>query len=147
MANYCCAIRTNYFHVKNPDAFREFMKTVVASEDNVSLWEDKDSEGHTVFGFGCYSSILGVPTTDEEDEEYEYLEYGYDEFITGLSEHVAENDAIIILESGNEKLRYVIGTAMIVTSNAAEYLDISAMAAERAAELIGNENWKTRVSY
>ena len=28
MANYCCTIRTNYFHVKDEDAFRQMMSRV-----------------------------------------------------------------------------------------------------------------------
>lgn len=147
MANYCCAIRTNYFRVKDPEEFREFMKTVSACEDNVALWEETDSNGVLRFGFGCYSSILGVPALDEEDEDYEYYEYDYDEFVTGLSERVAEDDAIIIMESGNEKLRYVIGTALVITSKETEYFDVSVVAANRAAEVLGNPDWQTRVSY
>ncbi len=145
MANYCCAVRTNYFHVKDPEAFRKFMDTVVACEDSVSVWEEKDKDGRTVFGFGCYSSILGVlPEGVEEDEDFDY---DYDEFVNGLADHVAENDAIIILESGNEKLRYLVGSAMVITSTDSEYLDISVLAAEKAAKLLGNSGWKTKLEY
>lgn len=42
MANYCCAIRTNYFHVKDPEAFKAFMDTVYASEDEIKMWEEVD---------------------------------------------------------------------------------------------------------
>lgn len=150
MANYCCAVRTNYFHVKDPDAFKEFMKKVIASEDGVSVWEEKDKAGNTVFGFGCYGSILGVPVHEDggnEDDDYDYDDYDFDEFVDGLSELVADNDAIIILESGNEKLRYVTGCALVITSTGSEYMEIDVLAAERAAEMLGNPNWKTQVSY
>ena len=59
MANYCCITRTNYFHVKDPDAFCEFMKRVIA-EDSVDVWEEKDSDGSPVFGFFCYNHIPAV---------------------------------------------------------------------------------------
>lgn len=33
MANYCCTIRTNYFHVKDETKFRSLMEQVYGSED------------------------------------------------------------------------------------------------------------------
>lgn len=150
MANYCCAVRTNYFHVKDPDAFKELMKNVACYEDNVSVWESKDEIGNTVFGFGCYGSILGFPVHEEgdnEDDDYEYDDYDFDEFANRLSEIVADDDAIIIQESGNEKLRYLVGSATIITHNGIKYLDIDTIAAETAANMIGRPFWKTRMTY
>ena len=43
MANYNCSIRTNYFHVKDAEKFREFMNHVLGSEDNIDLWEKTDN--------------------------------------------------------------------------------------------------------
>ena len=40
MANYYCVIRTNYFHVKNETAFKEFMARVEGTEEAISLWPD-----------------------------------------------------------------------------------------------------------
>lgn len=149
MANYCCAIRTNYFHVKDPDAFREFMDKVVACEDSVNVWEDQDRAGKTVFGFGCYSQILGIPVHTEGDgvDDDDFEDYDYNEFVSGLSELVAEDDAIIILESGNEKLRYLMGSALVITSTGADYMEIDAIAAKRAAEMLGNPGWQTKTCY
>ena len=145
MANYCCAVRTNYFHVKDKDRFKKFMENVISCEDNVDVWEEKDAAGNTVFGFGCYGSILGIDLGYNADNDY--CEYDYNEFIDGLSDIVADDDAIIILESGNEKLRYVVGGATIITSNGYDYLDIATLAAQAAAEMIGNPSWKTRIDY
>jgi hypothetical protein len=147
MANYGCALRTNYFHVKDPAAFKKFMKRVIACEDTVELWEETDGDGKPVFGFGCYGSIAGVrPSENASEEDYDYEE-DYDEFINGLSEHIADDDAVIILESGNEKLRYLVGSATIITSTQSQYLDISTLAAEAAAQMLGNSSWKTRIEY
>lgn len=139
MANYCCAVRTNYFHVKDPEAFREFMKTVTASEDRIYVWESKDNGGKTVFGFGCYSTILGVESEGGDTD--------YDEFVNTLAELVAEDDAIIIIESGNEKLRYLVGSATIITGQDIEYLEIDTIAAESAAAMLKNKSWKTKMWY
>lgn len=150
MANYCCAVRTNYFHVKDPDAFKKFMKKVIACEGCISVWEEKDEAGKSVFGFGGYGSILGVPVHEEEcneDDDYGYDDCDFDKFVNGLSELVADDDAIIILESGNEKLRYVTGCALVITSKDSEYMEIDVLAAKRAAEMLKNPKWKTQVSY
>ena len=141
MANYCCAVRTNYFHVNDPDGFKQFMDKVYGCEDAVDVWEEKDKDGETVFGFGCYGAIAGLVGDDDEDD------CEYDAFVDGLQKYVADDDAIIIMESGNEKLRYVIGSATIITSKKYEYLDIASLAAARAAEIIGNPGWVTKVDY
>ncbi len=143
MANYCCVTRTNYFHVKNPDAFCDFMRGVIA-EDSVDVWEEKDGDGNPVFGFGCYGSIFGVNTQPNSDDD---CEFDWEGFIHGLSDHVADDDAIIIMESGNEKMRYVVGSATVVTKYDYDYIDVASMAAKRASELLKNPEWKTRLDY
>ena len=56
MANYYCTIRSNYFHVKDVDLFKDIMSKVQGNEDEVMLWEEKDTNGAPVFAFGCYST-------------------------------------------------------------------------------------------
>lgn len=147
MANYYCSVRTNYFHVKDPEAFREFMQTVVGNEGSIHIWEETDLNGDPTFGFGCYGAVLGVATDGTDgDEEYEE-EYDFEEFIFQLSEHVAPDDAVIMIEVGNEKLRYLVGSALIVTEYDHEYLDLSTLAVERAAQMLGNSEWNTRMDY
>lgn len=140
MANYNCAVRTNYFHVRDVEAFKSLMTRVRGSEDAVDLWEEKDSNGQTVFGFGLYGGISGVCDAENDDS-------AYDEFIYGLQECVADDDAIIIFESGNEKLRYVVGSATIITSRECTYLDITSLAKIQATELLSNPDWETKCEY
>ena len=116
MANYNCAIRTNYFNVKNAEAFEAFMSRVYGSEESVEVWSK----------------------TDEIDDS------AYDAFINGLQEHVAENDAVIIFEVGNENLRYVVGSAEIITSNDCKYISIQDLATKQTAEMLQNPEWKTQ---
>ena len=144
MANYCCTIRTNYFHVKNEAEFRSLMEQVYGSEDAVEVWKKQDDEGNTTFGFGCYGGIAGIRDMDEDDD---LEETAFDRFLEKLQQCVAENDAIIILEAGNEKMRYVVGTALILTNKACEYLDIAELAEKRAAELLATPSWKTKLTY
>lgn len=96
-----------------------------------------------MFGFGCYGGIAGIGDTDDDDLE----ETAFDRFLEKLQQCVAEDDAVIILEAGNEKMRYVIGTALILTNKACEYLDIAELAEKRAAELLAIPSWKTKLTY
>ena len=45
------------------------MNRVYGCEDAVELWEEKDSDGKTVFGFGTYGSITGLANSSEDEEE------------------------------------------------------------------------------
>lgn len=154
MANYCCAVRTNYFRVKDADKFRKFMGRAMACEDSISVWEKDSGNGGKLYGFGCYSPILGVGPPDDSDKitdsERGNLmddEYDYEAFVEGLSEIVADDDAIIIFESGNEKLRYVTGFAQIITSRETRGEDIATVAVNAASEMLGDPSWTTDISY
>lgn len=146
MANYECTVRTNYFHVKNEAAFRELMNRVYGSENSVDLWEKPDETGMPVFAFGCYGEIAGVKNAHEDDTE-DVDDSAYDEFIDGLQACIADNDAIIIQETGHEKLNYVMGLATIITSRNVEYVNLSVLAQEKASQLLGSSDWNTTCDY
>lgn len=147
MANYNCVVRTNYFHVKDVEAFTRMMDQVVGSVDEVKLWEETDQDGNPVFAFGCYSEIEGLPNDTCEDDEYGCIDDdSYEHFIDGLKKCIADNDAVIVMEAGNEKLRYVVGSAIIITSSDTKYLDITKLAVEEAGKMLGT-NFTTRVDY
>lgn len=146
MANYCCTIRTNYFHVKDEEVFKSLMSKARGSEDAIQLWEDKDENGKTVFAFGVYGGIYGINDGDYiKDADVEKV--AYEEFFDSLQECVADDDAIIIFEVGNEKMRYVVGSANIITSSDALYLDIKNTAIKKARKLLGNPSWRTKCEY
>ena len=142
MANYECAVRTNYFHVKDEIAFKELMGKVVCSEDGLDIFERKDEKGMTMYGFGCYSSIMGIATEGEDKEEY-----SYDKFIDELQKNVEPSDAIIIFEAGHEKLRSIGLYADIITSEGYNMLNLEHMAVESAKNMLKNPDWETRYTY
>lgn len=142
MANYNCVVRTNYFHVKDMDAFLDLMNRTVGSEDGVELWEETDQDGNPIYAFGCYGGIAGLP--NESDDEID--DDSYDRFTDELQKCVAENDAVIVMESGHEKLRYVTGSAFIITSNDTKYLDVETLALEATEKMVGTE-FVTRMDY
>lgn len=141
MANYNAYIRTNYFHVKDPVAFQEYMKGVCA-DGTIDVWEG-EKENRGTFAFGCEGPIFGLPC-DPEDED---AGFDYDAFIAGLSEHVAEDDAIIILEAGHEKLRYVVGFANIITGKGSRCVCLTNVAEGIAREMLDNPDWATATEY
>ena len=148
MANYTCAVRTNYFKVRDPEAFRVFMQRVYGEEDHVSLWEQMDNSGVLRFGFGSYGGIGGLRNEPcDDDDEYDDDDDTYDAFIDGLQAHIAEDDACLIFEAGHEKLRYVTGSCTIVTAKETRHLDIADMGVRTVRdELLGPE-WTTKTYY
>lgn len=88
--NYNRAIRTNYFHVQNPQGFRAFMDTVYAGRNKVFLFEKEDDCGSIVFRFECNAEISGLRSDTDE-------ELIYDDFIDGLQKFVANDEEIVIL--------------------------------------------------
>lgn len=137
MANYESVTRGNYFHVKNEDAFSKFMDTV--SGDDMHCWSDKDEDGNTVYAFGCYGSIYGVPNGDENND--------FDLFLSKLQKHIAPEDAVILMESGHEKIRYVTGYATIITSCKIETISITDLGMAKAKEILKNQEYRTKLDY
>lgn len=148
MANYTCAIRTNYFRVKDEDAFRNLMGRVCGDDDQVELWEETDKDGTHRFGFGCYGGITGVVSADYDPDADDDDDTNYYRFIDELQACVAEDDAIIILETGNEKLRYLVGTAEIITASDYKVCSLTEMARTTAAAMLGKPGkWTTKMDY
>ena len=71
----------------------------------------------------------------------------YDAFLNGLQKHVAESDAVIIMESGHEKLRYVTGYVCLVTGDEIESFSMTDLAVSKAAEMLRIPEFKTRCDY
>ena len=142
MANYCSAIRTNYFHVKDDTKFLDFMDHILCTEDHIEVWTKVDSNGDAIYGFGCYGGIVGY-CDDNDDAD----DASYDIFLDGLQQYVADDDAILIFESGHEKLRYVIGSVQVITSREIDYADIRDIGHNLARKMLDNVLWTSRCEY
>ncbi len=145
MANYCCVTRTNYFRVKDEVAFRAFMERVYCGEDEIQLWEKRATDETLLFGFGCYGGISGVRNSQDEDDDN--TDSAYDEFLGGLQSCIDENDAVIIMEVGNEKLRYLGGLVTIVTFNDIQTFDMTNWAVKKARVMLDNSGYCTECVY
>ena len=60
MANYESVTRSNYFHVKDEDAFSKFMDTV--SGDDMHCWSDKDEDGNTLHALDAMEVFMEFRT-------------------------------------------------------------------------------------
>lgn len=142
MANYYCNIRTNYFHVKDVGNFENLMNRVL-SEDSIDVFRDRDKQGREVVGFGTYGSIWGLPENDAEDCD----DASYDKFIEELQKCVEDDDAILIMEVGHEKLCYLTGVTEIVTRNEYKAVDMIESAVSEASKMLNNSKYYTKVAY
>ena len=146
MATYCCAYRTNYFKVKDNEKFKEFMTHVYA--EDLEVFHKKDENGNELYGFGGYGGISGYFNNKNEYEDSdEAWDNAYDNFIDGLAKQVTEDDAVLLFEVGNEKLRYVVGSVAVITSKAYEDRDITDVGVEMAKQILNNPNYDTQCAY
>ena len=106
MANYYSSARTNYFRVKDVDAFNAWAKEY---EDNYRV-EVVDKED--TFGF-LFDGESGVPNSRFVNGNYEPFD-----FMDELSVHLADDEVAILHEAGAEKLRYINGFAIAINNKA-----------------------------
>lgn len=118
MANYYGQARSNYFFVKDADAFLEEMKKYPLEVIS------KEEDGKKLYGFLDADSDGGANYTNVWDEETK------DDYEIDWSEvfqrHLADGWVAIIMETGAEKYRYLTGGASAY-NNKGEiiHLDIS----------------------
>lgn len=130
MANYSPALRSNYFRVKDREAFASWIEDDLESEIELDFITDEPDQ---VVLYG-YSS---VPSYDNEGEEIDFL--------TQLAEHLKPDEVALIFGIGSEKLRYLVGFAYAVHSDG-EVIEVNLNqiyreAAENFPDSTINEAW------
>lgn len=100
MANYYGQARSNYFAVKDSEAFLEEMEqysaeVIVKETDGLTLYGFIDTDDN---GGGCIVQV----------KDGEYVEVDWNEV---FQRHLADGWVAIIMETGSEKYRYLVGTA------------------------------------
>lgn len=120
MANYISQARTNYFAVKDEEAFLADI-----AKCNVQLITNKTEDGQTLYGFMDDESGDGMDswyawsTDDETDDE----ELTWGEF---FQKHLADGWVAIITEIGSEKYRFLNGYSTAYNNKGEErFIDIS----------------------
>jgi hypothetical protein len=102
MADWYGQARSNYFRVKDEEAFR-----LALGEVDIEVYSDSDGRvcllSEDEYG-GWPSWIYG----DEEDVEFDLA--------TVVSGHLCDGEVAVLIEVGAEKLRYLTGVAVAVNS-------------------------------
>lgn len=142
MANYGAISRTNYFKVTDEARYKELFSKLVGDEDEVHDFT-KIQNGTNVHGFGSYSSIDYLDTDDEEEDP----SYNFDYFLDELQKILPDDEVFIYTESGHEKLRYITGYSIVVTSKEIKCVDLQSEAISAARKLLNNPKFDTQMSY
>lgn len=123
MANYMSYQRTGYFKVTDKKKLEE-----IAEKFNATLVEEK--EGFALIDNG------------EEDIYSRYCEDcdDYLDIFNDIQEILPDNEAAIFFEVGYEKMRYLVGSCVVVTSNDIVGKNIEEAALDIAEDLTGNSD-------
>jgi hypothetical protein len=108
MANYYGNARSNYFHVKDEEAFLAAMEKL----PDIEIHRSNNDEGAFCI-LGCNADGAGW-TQWMWDEE---IEDDVEVDLPGVvSEHLVDGEVAIFMETGSEKLRYLVGWAEAINS-------------------------------
>lgn len=139
MANYMSTSRTNYFRVTDEKRYEELFANLCAEDTIHDFTKEKD--GILYHGFGTYGSVEYIEENEEED-----CEYDFNGFLLELQKILPEDEAFMYFESGYEKLRYVTGFSIVVTSKEIVSESIDNWAMTKAKELLGKD-FTTETTY
>lgn len=104
MANYYGTGRTNWFKVKDADAFKAEMEKFSVEVGEGKGYGEEDGL-FALFGL----SEEGMPWQYYDEEADDYVDIEWDKV---LGKHLADDWVCVLQEVGNEKMRYVNGFAM-----------------------------------
>lgn len=94
MANYYATARTNYVRFKDEAALREAL--ALADKFNVSYYHDQPQEPLCAMFYGDDGGFCFYdPDTDDDGDWYE------------IAKLMADDQVLVVLEAGAEKLRYI----------------------------------------
>jgi len=128
MANWQGLARSNYFTVKDEEAFRATFEGV-----DVEILEEDGKFGllSTEDDTGAWPTYTYDEETDEENDDFDVIEE--------VIPHLAEGSVAVFIEAGHEKARYISGYAYAVNSKgerrAVNLNDIYKLAAELGSDV------------
>jgi hypothetical protein len=110
MADWIGNARSSYCKVKDLKSFKVFCQR----------WDITMIEKDNFYGFICEGEFSGLPNFLEDEINGKIVEFGFDDFIKELSQHIADGWAIILQEVGAERLRYITGASIAVSNRGIE---------------------------
>jgi hypothetical protein len=142
MANYYAATRSNYFRVKDAAGFEK-----MCGDLHLEFWTKTFAEhpGDTFYAISADTGDCGGWPSSRLDEATD--EYADTDIESELSEHLDPRDVAILLETGSEKLRYLVGHAVAVhATKPSVYVTISSII-DLARQAFGPEAVITEAQY
>ena len=139
MANYCSKCRTNYFSITEKEKFVEIINNL-SGDGEIAFYEHDTDKGK--FMFYC-DGILDGYMIDPDDDDSSSTE----QMITELQRILPDGEAIILTESGSEKMKFISCVATIITNTDVQYINLTEAAIEKASEMLGNPNYTTETDY
>lgn len=104
MANYYEQARSNYFKVKDKGAFQAFLERFCGA---VELIEGDEGRVGFLAQEGIPSSYMPDDATGEAEDV---------DFIDELAAHLADHEVMIVMGTGYEKMRYLVGYAIAINN-------------------------------
>lgn len=127
MSNYYSTTRTNYFKVKDSEAFTKELEGV----DGIEALNEGNEFVLLATGDAGFPSVRYVQTEEGEvDVDFDVIDL--------VSKHLADEQVAIFMEAGSEKLRYIHGHAIAV-NNKGETRQIYLSDIYKLAEQLGSE--------
>jgi len=105
MSDFYGSARSNYFKVKNLEKFKKFCQ-----DHQLEFIESDDEKGKVGF---LVQTDNGCIPNGKVNSKGNYVEIDFEE---ELSKHLADGEVAVVVEAGNEKLKYVAGYAFAVNS-------------------------------
>lgn len=156
MANCYGNTRTNYFKVTDEKKFEQIINSVACCEDTLEVWS-KTVDGTKEYAFGTNDSIQGICECEHceavEKNEVKYDAdlceglYSYDKMCELLQSVVHPEDAIIIVETAHEKLRYVGASSTVITSKEIKYIDLWQESMEAVKNMLDKKEYTPVYTY
>ena len=135
MSTYHSITRTNYFKVKDRETFLEFFQKVSTESGIPHLWS-RDNNGEIEYAFGSEGEFYyeGTPLHDSD-------------FATQMQKVIPENEAVVLEEIGNEKLRYLNASAIIITSNDCVRMDFLDVLIGKTKSILQDDSFACDMEY
>ena len=108
MANFYGTARTNYFKVKSPEKFKEYVDTIPGA-----ILISKKEDRATLYGYYMDNEYGTFPSSGryaDDDEEYDI------DVVDDIVAYLAEGSVAVFMDCGAEKCRYLTGCAIAIDS-------------------------------
>ena len=137
MANYTATARSNYFAVKDAEAFKNWCAT-----RDLGVWQGSDDNAaRFAIAPGAQSDCGGWPEHMDDNDE------PADDLCASLVQHLKYGEVAMLFEIDHEKLRYLVGAATPVHSSGRRIDLTLAEIYTRARDAFGETAVITEVNY